>query len=151
MLKLSRRSLRRNKTETRGAINNNNNKGRTWFCFSLCSSKHSGDANESVKNVPSLGHFLAVERKASNDESNIRNQSHDTIYNNGPDEFVQPVCEPNSLFIDGRVAPPPLPQSSTTQADMMKKNRGFKSSLGFLGFRCCFHACMDTTSHNQTD
>lgn len=145
LLKLSRRSLRRTKTrDTREDMNNiksnnNSNKPRTWFCLSLCFSNTSNDGDENnVKNVASLGHFLEVERKAASNQSNTRNQNLN-VY--GPDEFNQTVSESNSLFIDGRIAPP-LPSSpprSSTDVDM-RENRGFECLS--LRFQCCFQACL---------
>lgn len=75
-------------------------KSKTWL-FSLCS-KDTTDAQNVNNNAPSLGHFLAVERRAANEYR--RNQS-PTVY--GPDELdlAQPATEPNSLFINGHVAP----------------------------------------------
>ncbi|KAB2606879.1 hypothetical protein D8674_006596 [Pyrus ussuriensis x Pyrus communis] len=113
ILELSRRSLRGRKTDHQAGkdrkTNNNNNNNNTKFrlCFlSLCSKDSTDDEN--VRNhPPSLGHFLAAERQAANE--NYR--TNPPIY--GPDdelalaEHHQPARESNnSLFVDGQVAPP---------------------------------------------
>ncbi|KAF3454717.1 hypothetical protein FNV43_RR05165 [Rhamnella rubrinervis] len=134
ILELSRRSLRGRKTDQDNckAKKSSNNKSRIWF-FSLCS-RNSTDA-ESVNNAQSLGHFLAVERKAANEYRRNQPLMSPTMY--GPDEFSvpQPVTEPNSLFVNGRVAPP---QSSTpwcgTEVDSTK-NTGLDHGIPLL-FSC---------------
>lgn len=139
ILELSRRSLRgRTKTEDnckakKSNNNNSNNKSRIWF-FSLCS-RNSTDA-ECVSNAQSLGHFLAVERKAANECRRNQPLMSPTMY--GPDEFTvppQPTAEPNSLFVDGRVAPP---QSGTpwcgTELDRTK-DTGLDQGIQLL-FSC---------------
>lgn len=72
----------------------------TSWCFSLCP-KYDTDARiaNPSNNPPSLAQFLASERRAANG-------NHNFIY--GPDglALAQPVVEPNSLFVDGCVAPP---------------------------------------------
>ncbi|XP_050109622.1 uncharacterized protein At3g17950-like isoform X1 [Malus sylvestris] len=112
ILELSRRSLRGRKTDHQAAKDrktNNNDSNNTKFrlCFlSLCSKDSTDDEN--VRNhPPSLGHFLAAERQAANE--NYR--TNPPIY--GPDdelalaEHHQPARESNnSLFVDGQVAPP---------------------------------------------
>lgn len=103
ILELSRRSLRGRKAEDNCKEKKNTGKSRIWF-FSLCS-RNSTDAEIVNSNGPSLGQFLAVERKAANNCR--RNQMSPNMY--GPDEFSVPqhVAQPNnSLFVDGRVAPP---------------------------------------------
>ncbi|KAK9280348.1 hypothetical protein L1049_014036 [Liquidambar formosana] len=123
ILELSRRSIRGRKPEVlRGK---KNYKSKTWL-FSLCS-RASTDA-ESVNNPSSLGHFLAVERRAANECR--RNQS-PTIY--GPDELAlaQPITETNSLFVNGCVAPP---QSSPWHggSDVERsQNRGLEHGNGY--------------------
>ncbi|GAA0181884.1 hypothetical protein LIER_30297 [Lithospermum erythrorhizon] len=78
-------------------------RSKTW-CFSLCS-KNRTDAENLIRNTnaPSLGQFLAVERRAA--DGNRRSHS-PLIY--GPDELAlaQPNRDHNSLFVDGCVAPP---------------------------------------------
>ncbi|KAK6935875.1 hypothetical protein RJ641_032905 [Dillenia turbinata] len=98
IIELSGRSVRGRKSEIRSS--KKNHRSRTWL-FSLCS-RDSTDA-QSVTNPPSLGHFLAVERRAAND---YRRSQSPIIY--GPDELAlaRPVLQSNSLFIDDRIAPP---------------------------------------------
>lgn len=99
IVELSKRSVRVTKVESpkdkKGC-----NKSRTWL-FSLCS-RDTTDADNTTS-PPSLGHFLAAERRAAND--NRRNQS---PYIYGLDEFAfsQANSEPNSLFLNGQVMPP---------------------------------------------
>ncbi|KAI9196782.1 hypothetical protein LWI28_026954 [Acer negundo] len=141
IFELSKRSIRGRKTEAvkeKKKSNNNKRSRRAWL-FSLCS-RDSTDIAENVNNnnnnPPSLGHFLAVERRAANYNNNSgcrMNQLSPNIYY-GPDELAltQPNMELNSLFVDGRIAPPP-PQSN---ADHERRNNG-----GFLldnhGNGCC--------------
>ncbi|KAK8479034.1 hypothetical protein V6N13_144570 [Hibiscus sabdariffa] len=83
----------------------NTNRSKVWL-LSLCSRDSSDGENVEANNVPSLGHFLAVERSVT-DEYRRNNQSPTTtVY--GPDEFAsaQPNFEPNSLFVNGSIAPP---------------------------------------------
>ncbi|XP_048234713.1 uncharacterized protein At3g17950 isoform X2 [Ricinus communis] len=107
ILELSRKSSRVRKVEVL-RDKKSNKKPRTWL-FSLCS-RDTTDArsiveSSNINNPPSLGHFLAVERKAAN--GNRRNQS-PTAATYGPEEFcfAHSIAEPNSLFINGHVAPP---------------------------------------------
>ncbi|KAK3006485.1 hypothetical protein RJ639_015647 [Escallonia herrerae] len=74
---------------------------KTW-CFCLCP-RDSTDAEIATNNTASLGHFLAVERRVA--QEHRRNPSPD-IY--GPDELAlaQPDRGPNSLFVNGFIAPP---------------------------------------------
>ncbi|XP_058199570.1 uncharacterized protein At3g17950-like [Rhododendron vialii] len=69
------------------------------WCFSLCP-KNNTDAQigNASDNPPSLAQFLASERRAAN--------GNHIIY--GPDglALAQPIVEPNSLFVNGCVAPP---------------------------------------------
>ncbi|PIA60235.1 hypothetical protein AQUCO_00300027v1 [Aquilegia coerulea] len=103
ILELSRRSFRGRGTESittkKGYLS------KTWF-FSLCS-KNSVDTNNVITPLPSLGHFLAVERRAGSDQYRSSTDGRSFAYE--PDMFIEahPVTEPNSLFVDGRVVPPP--------------------------------------------
>ncbi|KAL5581014.1 hypothetical protein UlMin_013456 [Ulmus minor] len=141
ILELSRRSLRGRKTEA-SKENKNKTKSRTWL-FSLCTRNSSTDVVESgSNNAPSLGHFLAVERKATN--GCRRNQS-PVIY--GPDELAlaQPGTGQNSLFVDGRVAPPQLSPSSGTDLDR-RRNGGLDNGIG-CGFSLLFSCMCEQSSH----
>ncbi|KAL6979200.1 hypothetical protein U1Q18_020865 [Sarracenia purpurea var. burkii] len=81
---------------------------KTW-CFSLCPRDNTdADQNNNNTSSSSLGHFLAVERRAAANNEHRRSYS-PLIY--GPDyddelALAQPDSEPNSLFVDGHVAPP---------------------------------------------
>lgn len=114
-------------------------KSRTWF-FSLCS-RASTDA-ENVKNPPSLGHFLAVERRAANEYR----RNHSPI-DYGPDELAlaQPNAEPNSLFMDGAIAPPQPSSWSGSDAEM-GQNRGLVNGSGH-GVPVLFSCMCGQSSH----
>ncbi|CAI9783247.1 unnamed protein product [Fraxinus pennsylvanica] len=114
ILELSRRS-------TRGRIpeplrNRKSYKSKTWF-FSLCS-KLSTDA-VSINNTSSLGHFLEAERRAA---SNYRGNPSPGAY--GLDDFAH-VPDPNSLFVEGHVAPP----QSSSWLDSSNGERNFNRDL----------------------
>ena len=111
ILELSRRSIRGRKTDQISQdqkSNNNENKNSTKFrlCFfSLCSRDSTDGENvTSTKTPPSLGHFLAEERRAAIDEYRRNPQNY------GPDDELamaqQVATESNSLFVNGQVAPP---------------------------------------------
>ncbi|KAF5751466.1 hypothetical protein HS088_TW02G00480 [Tripterygium wilfordii] len=129
ILELSRKSIRGRKAED--LKEKKSCKSKTWF-FSLCS-RDSTDA-ESPNNPLSLGHLLAVERRAANE--NRRNQS-PCIY--APDELAlaPPVPEPNSLFVNGHVAPP---QTSPWYGSSGRSEHGSGSGSGY-GFPSLF-PCM---------
>ena len=99
IFELSRRSIRGRRTENT-KDKKSNTRSRTWF-FSLCS-RESTDA-DSIDSGPSLGHFLAEERRAA--DENRRNQSV-IMYGADELELAQAAPQPNSLFIKGCVAPP---------------------------------------------
>ncbi|KAJ6670595.1 60S RIBOSOMAL PROTEIN L36 [Salix viminalis] len=110
LLELSRKSTRTRKVEV--VEEKKSCKSKTWI-FSLCS-RDTTDAKV-VNETPSLGHFLAVERRAS---SEYRRNHSPIVY--GPHdelELAQPVAEPNSLFVNGHVAPPRPGQSCSAEAE----------------------------------
>jgi hypothetical protein len=116
ILEFSRRSIRGRKTEPLKEKKQSSSKSRIWF-FSLCLRDNSTDDAKRVKNPSSLGQFLAVERRAADDYR--RNYQNPAI--TGPDEVLglaQPFAEPNSLFVDGRIAPP------QTGSDMERRKDG---------------------------
>jgi len=96
-VELSRRSLRETKTEllkTKSKF-----KFWSWF-FCLGSRSRNCEALKQKNNAPSLAQFLAVERRAANE--NRRNRSLHF-------ELALPeinIVEPNSLFMNGTIAPP---------------------------------------------
>ncbi|KNA12287.1 hypothetical protein SOVF_126910 isoform B [Spinacia oleracea] len=92
ILELSRRSIRGRRSEPLKV--KKPCKAKPWI-FSLCS-RDSIDVKSSTTNTPSLGQFLAVERRAANNQSNNVDV---------PDEITM-IPQQNSLFVDGRVAPP---------------------------------------------
>ncbi|KAL8235131.1 hypothetical protein R6Q59_021231 [Mikania micrantha] len=110
IVQLSRRSLgsrRRVVTETitLGHNRRSNPKSKTW-CFKFCLCPRDNiDVDIARNNTVPLGRFLEVERRAAHEHR--RDQHGPMIY--GPDELAlsQPFGElPNSLFVDGRIAPP---------------------------------------------
>ncbi|GMH12757.1 hypothetical protein Nepgr_014598 [Nepenthes gracilis] len=138
ILELSRRSIRGRRPEPLKV--KKPCKSRTWF-FSLCS-RDSTDARS--VNAPSLGHFLAVERRAASNEYR-RNQSPSASI---PDEISlgQPVSEPNSLFVDGRIAPPRSSQWPSSEAAESSNNGGLVHGEGF-GISVLFPCICGQTSH----
>ncbi|KAB1226021.1 hypothetical protein CJ030_MR1G025238 [Morella rubra] len=125
ILELSRRSLRGRKTEP--SKEKKSNKSRIWF-FCLCLRPDNADTKR-VKNPPSLRHFLDAERKAADEYR--RNQNSNTI---GPDEIgmaQEPFTEPNSLFVDGRIAPPQSSSGNSVSDAKRGKLRGLEHGNGF--------------------
>lgn len=132
ILELSRKSSRVRKVEVL-KDKKSNKKPKTWI-FSLCS-RDSTDA-QIVNNPPSLAHFLAVERRAANECR--RNQSPNIFE---PDELslVQPFTEPNSLFVNGRVAPPRVSSHETDTEN--RRNGGLEHGNNGHGIPVLF-SCM---------
>ena len=138
---LSRRSARARRPETSGSKKICQSK--IW-CFSLCPRDRT-DADQSVTNnnnniAPSLGHFLAVERRAADEHR----RSHSSLIC-GPDELVlvQSNGEPNSLFVDGCVAPPCLWGGSDVKG---RENTGLEIGDGCgvpVLFSCMFGRTID--------
>ncbi|GLT60165.1 hypothetical protein SLA2020_329440 [Shorea laevis] len=138
ILELSRRSIRGRKAELskEKKATNTTNKSKFWL-FSLCS-RDSADAEcmDMNNNLPSLGHFLAVERRASS-ECGRNHISSPTIF--GPDELAlaQPDTEPNSLFINGCVAPPQSASCHAADSDSrMNNTTGLKKVLVLFSCMC---------------
>ncbi|XP_060215994.1 uncharacterized protein At3g17950-like [Lycium barbarum] len=130
IINLSRRStrgIRPNGVMTEVQKNNYRSKTTAW-CFSLCP-RNSTDAKNvmmirnSDSNAPSLGHFLAVERRAAN-EHNRRSHHHSPLIY-GPDEFAMalPNRDQNSLFANGQIAPPQLSPWSSGSDDIENRQR----------------------------
>lgn len=114
IFELSKRSVRVKRAENLKV--KKNQKPKTCL-FSLCS-RDSTDAESVNNNPPSLGHFLAVERRAANE---CRRRDSPIFY--GLDELTRPGSEPNSLFVNGCVAPPP--------ASPWGANRGLEDGNGY--------------------
>ncbi|KAL2899006.1 hypothetical protein RDABS01_007487 [Bienertia sinuspersici] len=102
ILELSRRSIRGRRPEPLKV--KKPCKTKPWI-FSLCSRDSIDVKSTTTTNTPSLGQFLAVERRTANNTEQRRNQAHSLEV---PDEIsmAQPIPQPNSLFVDGHVAPP---------------------------------------------
>ncbi|PWA54661.1 hypothetical protein CTI12_AA431690 [Artemisia annua] len=109
IVELSRRSLRGRRraiSETTITLGHNartNSKSKTW-CFKFCLCPRDNiDVDIARNNTVPLGRFLEVERRAAHEHR--RGQHGPIIY----DELAlaQPFGElSNSLFVDGRIAPP---------------------------------------------
>nr|DAD25853.1 TPA_asm: hypothetical protein HUJ06_027321 [Nelumbo nucifera] len=100
ILDFSARSVRGRRAEALRV--KKNYRPKIWL-FSLCTKGNAGDV-DSVNNAPSLRHFLEVERRAASDYR--RNQSSPVFYEAEEFDRAGSASESNSLFIDGRVAPP---------------------------------------------
>ncbi|GAB4824391.1 hypothetical protein Ancab_007278 [Ancistrocladus abbreviatus] len=138
ILELSRRSIRGRQPEPLKVTKPC--KSKTWF-FSLCS-RDSTDVKD-ANSAPSLGHFLAVERRAASNEYR-RNRSPNTYI---PDEIslAQPVGEANTLFVNGQIAPPQSSQWSSSGAES-NQNRGLDDGNGY-GIPILFSCMCCQTSH----
>ncbi|KAK1587675.1 hypothetical protein Q3G72_015717 [Acer saccharum] len=156
IFELSKRSIRGRKTEAvKEKKRSNNRRPRRAWLFSLCSRDSTAIAenvnNNNNNNPPSLGHFLAVERRVANNNNNgcRMNQLISPNIYYGPDELAltQPNMEPNSLFVDGRIAPPP-PRSN---ADDERRNNGGlldNHGNGYCGVPVLFSCmCGQSSSH----
>ncbi|KAJ7947657.1 60S Ribosomal protein [Quillaja saponaria] len=141
ILELSRRSLRGRKTEI--LKNKKGNKSRNWL-FSLCSRDSTNVDN--VNKTPSLGHFLAVERRAASGNGHRWNQI-PTFY--GPDDFAlaHNDVEPNSLFVNGIVAPPESSPWLGIDTERTAR-RGKKHGNEFVSFRVKFSCICGQTEEN---
>lgn len=116
IVNLSRRSLRR--TANSGSSGSQKNyRSKTW-CFSLCPT-NTTDAENATKSTPSLGQFLAVERRAAHEH---RNSSYSSLVY-GPDEIANSQLdrEPNSLFVNGHIAPPPRSSPWSGSSDINRR------------------------------
>lgn len=118
IVNLSRRSLR-GSANSGSTGSQKNYRSKSW-CFSLCPT-NTTDAENSTKNTPSLGQFLAVERRAAHEH---RNSSYSSFMY-GPDEIANSQLdrEPNSLFVNGHIAPPPPPPGSSPWSGSSDVNR----------------------------
>ncbi|KAJ8452565.1 hypothetical protein Cgig2_004901 [Carnegiea gigantea] len=111
ILELSRRSIRARRPEPLKV--KKHCKSKPWI-FSLCS-RDSIDVKSTPANTPSLGQFLAVERRTAISNESRRDPGTNTYV---PDEvsLAQPISQPNSLFVNGCIAPP----------QMSNENRGME-------------------------
>ncbi|KAL1827559.1 hypothetical protein ACET3Z_005971 [Daucus carota] len=128
ILEFSRRSLRKRRPQT--VQIKKNNRPKTW-CFSLCP-RDQTDAESDCHNAASLGHFLAVERRAEH-----RRSHSPMIY--GPEDIAlaQESREQNSLFVDGHVAPPQL--SPWACSDNERRREGVLNHTNRCGVPLVFH------------
>ncbi|GAB4860168.1 hypothetical protein Ancab_011646 [Ancistrocladus abbreviatus] len=138
ILELSRRSVRGRRPEPLRV--KKPCKSKIWL-FSLCS-RDSTDVKD-VHNTPSLGHFLAVERRAAGNEYR-RNWGPNAYV---PDEISlpQPVGGANSLFLNGHIAPPQSSPWSSSQLEN-NQNRVLDDSNRY-GIPLLFSCMCGQTSH----
>lgn len=140
IFELSKRSLRGRKAEAVAVKEKKSgNKSRSWL-FSFCPRDSTDAENVNINNPPSLGHFLAVERRAANNGCR-RNQS-PNLY--GPDDqmaMAQPSWESNSLFINGRIAPPRASPCHASDAER-RNNEGLEPEIGNGYGIPVFFSCM---------
>ncbi|KAL5814514.1 hypothetical protein ACOSQ4_025155 [Xanthoceras sorbifolium] len=143
IFKLSKRSIRGRKPEA-VKEKKSNKRSRTWL-FSLCSRDRTDAENVNNNNPPSLGHFLAVERRAATNNGCRRNQS-PNIY--VPDELslAYPNTEPNSLFVNGCIAPPPQSSPWHVSDDEKRNNGGLEHGNG-CGVPVLFSCMCGQPSH----
>ncbi|XP_061354186.1 uncharacterized protein At3g17950-like [Gastrolobium bilobum] len=92
ILELSRRSLRRAKTQV---LKSKKSNPSSWL---LCLCLRSRDPH-AENNPSSLGQFLALERKTANKNRKNQTPLHDEF------PLTQTIAEPNSLFVSGSIAP----------------------------------------------
>ncbi|KAK7325004.1 hypothetical protein VNO77_29015 [Canavalia gladiata] len=137
IVELSRRSLRGTKIE---AFKNKKKKLNfsSWL-FCLRSRSRNPEAENHKNNPPSLGQFLAVERRATNENRRTQNP---LIYS--PDDELALVeanlSEQNSLFMNGIIAPPHSlspRQSIGTERESMELGHGNKWFGSFAQLFSC--------------
>lgn len=138
IVELSRRSLRGTKTE----LSKSNNKCKFSSClFCFRSRSRNSEAQSHKNNPPSLGQFLAVERRVANETR--RNQN--LLIYDPHDELALAetnITERNSLFMNGTIAPPHSisPRQSTgTDRESMKvrhEKKGFGSLAALFSCMC---------------
>ncbi|KAL8144216.1 LOW QUALITY PROTEIN: hypothetical protein V2J09_017248 [Rumex salicifolius] len=120
IMDISRRSMREARRRRTTEPLKPKNKSRAWF-FSLCSKDSTKVMNP--ENAPSLGHFLAVDRRpsmiAATNASNFHGRARNLDAYLVPDEIslaehLNSVSTSSSLFLDGQIAPP-RPRSRSAQ------------------------------------
>lgn len=106
ILELPRRSIGRAKTQVLKRKRGKKSKSRSWL-FCLCSNSNSGSNPDAENNPPSLGQFLALERRASNE--NRKNQIISLLIMCPDNELAltQTIEEARSyiLFVNGTIDP----------------------------------------------
>jgi len=137
IVELSRRSIRGTKTEMFKS-KKDHNKFKFSSCL-LCLCSRSREA-EVAHNPPSLGQFLAVERRVANGNR----KCHRSNYIFGPDDELNEInnAESNSLFVNGTIAPPlsiTQRQMGETENENMELEQQ-KNEFGSFGefFSCMF-------------
>lgn len=143
IFELSKKSIRGRRNEAvQVKEKKSNKKSRTWL-FSLCSRDSTDAENVNHNNPPSLGHFLAVERRAANNGCR-RNQS-PNVY--GPDEIAltQQGIEHNSLFVNGHIAPPR--STPWYGSDVERRNNGGLEHGNGYGIPVLFSCMCGQSSH----
>lgn len=138
IVELSRRSIRGTKTEMFKSKKDHNKFKFSSCLLCLCSSRtrEAEVAHNQKNNPPSLGQFLAVERRVANGNRKSHRNNH--IF--GPHDALNEInnAESNSLFVNGTIAPP-LSQRGETERENMELEQQ-KNEFGSFGelFSCMF-------------
>lgn len=132
IVELSRRSLQGRRrvlseTITLGHNNKSNSRSKGWcFNFFVCP-RDNVEVDIARNNTVPLGRFLEVERRAAHEHR--RGQHGPLIY--GPDELAlaQRFEEiSNSLFVDGRIAPPTQSSPVSLESNGRKEGRRIRTA-----------------------
>ncbi|PNX55923.1 hypothetical protein L195_g049557, partial [Trifolium pratense] len=120
IVELSRKSIREAKSEifkTKKDQNKYFNFSSCLFC--LCSRNKDHEVDNQKNNPPSLGQFLAIERRTTNG-INRRNHQSNHVFCHDDELNETNNAESNSLFVNGTVAPPlSITQSGETKRESM--------------------------------
>jgi len=135
IVELSRRSIRGTKTEVFESKKDHNKFKFSSCLLCLCSRSIEPEvAHNQKNNPPSLGQFLAVERRVAN--GNRKGHRNNHIF--GPHDELNEInnAESNSLFVNGTIAPP---QRGETERENMELEQQ-KNEFGSFGefFSCMF-------------
>lgn len=126
ILELPRRSIGRAKTQVLKRKRGKKSKSRSWL-FCLCSNSNSGSNPDAENNPPSLGQFLALERRASNE--NRKNQIISLLIMCPDNELAltQTIEEARSyiLFVNGTIDPS---QSISVQGRVLHRENACRAS-----------------------
>jgi hypothetical protein len=141
IVELSRRSIRGTKTEMFKSKKDHNKFKFSSCLLCLCSRGREPEvAHNQKNNPPSLGQFLAVERRVANGNRKRHRSNH--IF--GPHDELNEInnAESNSLFVNGTIAPPlsvTQKERVETEGENMELEQQ-KNEFGSFGelFSCMF-------------
>lgn len=141
IVELSRRSIRGTKTEMFKSKKDHNKFKFSSCLLCLCSRSREAEVGHNQKNnPPSLGQFLAVERRVANGNRKSHRSNH--IF--GPHDELNEInnAESNSLFVNGTIAPPlsvTQKERVETEGENMELEQQ-KNEFGSFGelFSCMF-------------